>query len=714
MSVVRHIVRISYVIFVLALAVATFIEWQLGTSFAHEVIYGSWWFIAIIAVMSVASSVIFVRALRSNKPAMLVHLALLTILAGAFTTHILGVQGTMYLRKDVRTDVYLLDDGTMRKMPFGVTLTSFDVCYYPGTDAAMDYRSEIVTDDGLSHVVSMNNVFSSRGFRFYQNSYTDEGSVLTVNYDPLGIAITYLGYILLALGFILVLANPRGRFRTLLKSLSVCCLMFVVGGCVATEDSLLEDVPTTDEAQCVEESLLMLYNDRIVPIETYAIDFTLKVTGRRSYGGLTPMQFLLGWYSQPAMWDTVACIEVNETLPEECGISSDRRYISLAELFDGEGRYKLEPYFAHLSERPPKSVRLLNDKVQLLCMLTSGESMKLFPHNLADSSVLWRAAEGDSISETLVADLRNSLSCHDMALLTTTCESIATVQQSRGGESLPSATRIYTERCHNKLQLTKWLFMLCLTFGMIFLFVNIYAYSHNREYLTVRKIQTLLVVFFFVFQTTSLVMRAVISGNIPLASGHETMLFLSWSLLLVTLVMRNVIPLFRSMGMLLAGFTLLVAHIGLSNPHITPLMPVLHSPWLSSHVATIMMSYAIFVILAVNGVIGLTAIAEERSRKVADISLVLLYVAVVLLSVGIFIGAVWANESWGRYWAWDPKEVWALITLLVYAVPLHPSLVRTINNPKVLHIYLLCALSTVLMTYFGVNYLLGGMHSYGA
>ena len=187
------------------------------------------------------------------------------------------------------------------------------------------------------------------------------------------------------------------------------------------------------------------------------------------------------------------------------------------------------------------------------------------------------------------------------------------------------------------------------------------------------------------------------------------MLFLALSLSIVALFLRRRQFLLSASCLLMSGFALLVAHIAISNPHITPLMPVLHSPWLSLHVASVMIAYSLFTIIMLNGVI---ALATRRAEQSLRVSLLLLYVAVSLLSLGIFVGAVWAGESWGRYWGWDPKEVWALITLFVYVVPLHPSLVPALQSPRVAHIYLIAAFVTVLMTYFGVNYLLGGMHSY--
>lgn len=708
----RHTARIAYIVFVVTLATATFVEWQLGTTYVHETIYGAWWFVVLMAVLALSSVVIFWQALRRNKPAMIVHIALLTILCGALTTRLIGVQGTMFLREGVRSNMFVLPDGRMARMPFGLTLSSFDILYYPGTEAPMDYCSVVATDDGVEHSISMNKVFSSRGFRFYQSSYTSEGSVLAVNYDPFGIVVSYLGYLLLGVGLLLVLFNPRGRFRTLVKSLSAVVLLFLFTSCSASEDKLPNDVPTLDEVRCMDD-VLVLYNDRIVPFNTYASDFATKLTGRESYEGLSAEQLLLGWYSKPELWNEVPCLKLKDKLPDKCNISPDKSYVSLAELFDDEGRYILAPFFNSMNTRPPKAVADLNEKVQLIVMLTSDEALKLFPVQLSDSTTQWLSADSEGEMGVMLANFKYNLTNHHYDAFKSACDDIVAFQREHGGESLPSAFEIDIEKRYNALRITTWLFRLALTFGLLLLIVDIFLLSRQRRVEWLSRSETVLLVILFSVQTLSMLMRTIISGNLPMSSGHETMLFLAWSILLVTIIIRRLMPLFRPMGMLLAGFTLLVAHIGLNNPQITPLMPVLHSPWLSSHVASIMISYALFTIVAINSVAGLVIKEPSQQKRLSQISVMLLYPAVTLLSIGIFIGAVWANESWGRYWAWDPKEVWALITMLVYAVPLHPSLVPSIQRPHTMHIYLLCAFACVLMTYFGVNYLLGGMHSYG-
>ena len=217
-----------------------------------------------------------------------------------------------------------------------------------------------------------------------------------------------------------------------------------------------------------------------------------------------------------------------------------------------------------------------------------------------------------------------------------------------------------------------------------------------------------------VHTTLLLALRWYVSSHLPMSNGYETMQFMAWATLIVTLLMQKRFLPIRQFGPLLSSFALLVAMITDGNPQITQLMPVLQSPLLSVHVMVIMFSYALFGLMALIAIQGIAAHYRretEQESRLAALSLFLLYPAVALIAIGIFIGAVWANVSWGRYWSWDSKETWALITMLIYSAPLHSDL-KWLRRPLHIHIYMLLAFLSVLMTYFGVNYFLSGMHSY--
>ena len=230
-----------------------------------------------------------------------------------------------------------------------------------------------------------------------------------------------------------------------------------------------------------------------------------------------------------------------------------------------------------------------------------------------------------------------------------------------------------------------------------------------------RRITFCLLLTSFLFHTFGMILRTYISGRLPMSNGYETMQFMAWIIMLIALCLQHRFSLMACFGFLLSGFTLLVASIGQMNPQITPLIPVLSSPLLSLHVSLIMMSYALLGFIMLNGIAAIIYFRKNEEEQVERLTLlrrILLYPATLILALGIFIGAVWANISWGRYWAWDPKEVWALITLLIYGIAFHTQSIKVFRKPIFFHVFLIAAFTTVLMTYFGVNYFLGGMHSY--
>lgn len=715
------ILKILYCVFVISLAVATFVEWKLGTEFVTKNFYNSIWFMSLLGVLVATSIYFFVKRLKHNIPALLAHSALVIIAVGALLTHLTSVKGNLHLRVQVPQNQFVDSDGMMRKLPETIVLESFNIVNYPGTDTPMDFVSKILISDKDSATVSMNKVVSIDGYRLYQSSfdYDKQGSIFMVNYDPIGIPVTYFGYFLLFGSLISVLLTPNGKFRQIVKKLSLAtCLVLFLSSCAKADNINLPPAPSKEQAKEFSK-VCVFYHDRIVPLNTYATDFCLKITGKPKYKNLSAEQFLLGWLLYPEKWQYENVIKVKNPLPENCGVKVTNGYTSVAELYDSTGCYKL----INSNNKPTKGEIEISDKLQLIISLTEGSHLKIFPF-LIDGSIVW-CASTDQIPESVsigqkkmieewVKIARTAFDGKDSEVWNLIPLQIARYQLSVCQDFLPSPTIRRIEIAYNKIRPTTWLYRIQLTFGLVLLFLSIsQTLKDKNSWLSALMLKVIIV--FFVLQLLSLVFRGIISGTIPISNGYETMLFLALSILGVAFFVRRIQLILSSLCVLLSGFCLLVADIAISNPHITPLMPVLHSPWLSIHVMSVMIAYSLFTVITLNAIVALIVARkkdEVQIEKFKNINLVLLYPAIVLLSIGIFIGAIWANESWGTYWSWDPKEVWALITLLVYAVPLHGSLVVSLKKAKNLNIYLLCAFATVLMTYFGVNYLLGGMHSY--
>lgn len=672
-----------YICLVCLLAIATFLEQACGTDFVEKYIYHTFWFCCLWGILvALAVMALIRRQLWKHFPTLLLHGSFLVILAGAMLTFVSSRKGYVHLTVGNKVGSFVEQESGRRiDLPFTLLLDSFRVEHYPGTEAPADYVSHIRilrsgqdTDSAsCSRTVSMNRILSEQGFRFYQSSFDEDkrGSWLTVNYDPWGIGATYAGYVLLGISMIGLLFSHRGEFRRLmnhplLRKGGVFCLLLLAGS-MQVQGRTLPALSIRQADSLAYEQVI--YHDRVVPFNTLARDFVVKLTGRPSYAGLTPEQIIGGWLLRPEVWQYEPMIYIKNR--ELCRLLNLKTpYASVADLFDGQ-RYRLQDFWQGRQETGRKMSPLekaiveTDEKVGLILMLQKGTLIRPLPKD-------------DSV------------------------------------KPLP-LSKIRAELIYNRIPFSKCLFMFNLTVGLLAFFHLVYCglrHSSERSGLS-RRINRFLVVALyaaFLFQLFGYGLRWYVGGRIPLSNGYETMQFMALCTLVLACLFRRRFPFTVPFGFLLSGFALLVAHLGQMNPQITPLMPVLVSPWLSMHVSLIMMSYALFAFIMLNGILALCIRRHERMLML--LSRLLLYPANFFLGAGIFMGAVWANVSWGRYWAWDPKEVWALITFLVYGMAFHSKSLSAFRRPLFFHIYMIAAFLTVLMTYFGVNYVLGGMHSY--
>lgn len=672
-----------YICLVCLLAIATFLEQACGTDFVEKYIYHTFWFCCLWGILAALAVMALIRRqLWKHLPTLLLHGSFLVILAGAMLTFVSSRKGYVHLTVGNKVGSFVEQESGRRiDLPFTLLLDSFRVEHYPGTEAPADYVSHIRilrsgqdTDSAsCSRTVSMNRILSEQGFRFYQSSFDEDkrGSWLTVNYDPWGIGATYAGYVLLGISMIGLLFSHRGEFRRLmnhplLRKGGVFCLLLLAGS-MQVQGRTLPALSIRQADSLAYEQVI--YHDRVVPFNTLARDFVVKLTGRPSYAGLTPEQIIGGWLLRPEVWQYEPMIYIKNR--ELCRLLNLKTpYASVADLFDGQ-RYRLQDFWQGRQETGRKMSPLekaiveTDEKVGLILMLQKGTLIRPLPK---DGSV----------------------------------------------KPLP-LSKIRAELIYNRIPFSKCLFMFNLTVGLLAFFHLVYCglrHSSERSGLS-RRINRFLVVALyaaFLFQLFGYGLRWYVGGRIPLSNGYETMQFMALCTLVLACLFRRRFPFTVPFGFLLSGFALLVAHLGQMNPQITPLMPVLVSPWLSMHVSLIMMSYALFAFIMLNGILALCIRRHERMLML--LSRLLLYPANFFLGAGIFMGAVWANVSWGRYWAWDPKEVWALITFLVYGMAFHSKSLSAFRRPLFFHIYMIAAFLIVLMTYFGVNYVLGGMHSY--
>lgn len=731
-------------VLLVVLTLATVLEKLLGTDFVSTYVYSSLSFVLLWGVLSVCcSAYILKRKLRRRPQVFLLHLSFLLILAGAFVTWLCGERGTLHLQKGTVENSYLNSDEQKEEFPFRVSMKKFEVIYYTGTRAPMNFVTNLVITDPDGNTtegrVSMNRIFSYQNYRFYQSGYDadGEGTVLSISHDPYGIAVTYAGYALLLLSILLFFFDKHSDFRRLMNSgvlkRSVCIVLLglaTVPAMQAADAERPKALPKEVAAQF--GNLYVLYNNRVCPLQTLAKDFTMKLYGSATYRGLTPEQVFTGWIFYYSSWKDQPMIKIKISLARRM-LGTEGRYVSLSDYTDAQNQYKVDEavnrILAGEASADKRGIEEANEKYNLIAMLYSGKMLKLYPYRASAEEPLEWYAQADRLPQTMDEDeaifVRKSMSyVHEMVVkkdyegVSSLLAKIKVYQGKRAGDSLPGTARFNAEKWYNGMDYTKPMAISCIVIGLLaFIFYCRRMMERKHAGKGVTVVLDVLLAIVFIHLTAALVLRGYVSNHLPLSNGFETMQFMAWAVLLLTFLFQRRFSLALPFGFLLCGLALMVSMLGEGNPQITQLMPVLASPLLCIHVVIIMVAYSLLAFIMLNGI---TAVFLHFSRqdcsfeveRLQVISRLMLYPAVFLLTVGIFIGAVWANVSWGRYWGWDPKEVWALITMLVYALALHPASLPWFRRPMFFHLFSILAFLSVLITYFGVNFLLGGMHSY--
>ncbi len=764
-----------YIVVVVVMATATFVEHANGYR-----LYGEWWFSLLWALLTAVAVVYFLQQRVRRLFVVVLHLSFVVILLGAFLTHVFSRQGAVHLHIGEQTTQYASADGQLHTLPFTLRLDSFAVVYHKGTSAAADYESYLSLIDGhsataggpssttpassVSAMVSMNNICSHQGVRLYQASYDDDGrgSVLSVNSDPWGIPVTYTGYALLFIALIWMLIDPKGQYRQVLRSpllkrgvLSLA-LLLSFGGQVFSQAQTFRADPDGPRALPQETAerfgeLQILYNDRICPMETYALDFTKKLYGKRHYGDYSALQVLTGFLFFGDEWSQEPIVRIKSGELKEARQLDD--YCSVSQFFLPGVGYILGPYVQEYYRENQhdafhKQVAKVDDQLMLVMDLRQGKPLRLFPYTTPQGETTWYSpisqldtlqvpAEHQQFIRQFFNLLYEEVLAGHYADVNTYLDQLLRYQQKNAGTTIPDERVTKAEHAYNAVPFATILFMVNLTLGFLTLALFIYLLVRQRPIIKwIGWSFYALMALSFVVLTYCEALRWTISGTIPMSNGYETMLLMAWFIELITLSLYHRFHILLTFGFLLSGFFLLVSHISQMDPQIGRLMPVLDSPLLTIHVSVIMMSFALLSLTFICGVTALSLhlfsvrhspLALRRGdggeavgdggeasplSSLAMLSRVFLYPALTTLGLGIFIGAIWANVSWGAYWSWDPKEVWALITFMVYAVVVHTQSLPIFQRPLAYHLYVTLAFLTILMTYFGVNYILGGMHSY--
>ena len=752
---VKKIIFILYILVLVCMAAATIVEKSQGTDYAHAHYYGAWWFILIWAVLAALGAFYIIKRKVKCASTLALHLSFIIILAGALLTHISAKRGMIHLRIGQPTDTYMAQDEEQgmkeEKLPFSLCLQKFEAKMHDGTNAVADYSSKFTVidgDDKSEGEVSMNNIYSHRSYRLYQSSYDEDGkgSVLAINADPYGIPVTYTGYALLFISLVWMLFDPKGGYRKLLKSpllkkgALMAALILSMGNiqtlhAESATGNLQNAVLPKETAEKFGE-LHILYNDRICPVQTFALDFCKKIYGARSYQGLTAEQVLSGWVFYGNTWANEPFIKIKSGEMKTAMNLPD--YASLNTFFNREmGGYTIGPYVQEYyngqQDKFHQQAADIDGKIQIIMELREGISLKVLPYTFSKNvkatkdhsfikagTTTWfspvdklplavehqHALYIKNVFSLLYGDVQKG----NMDRVNIFFDKMLKYQEVSSGSSLPSKIQYQAERINNAFPFATILFMANLTLGFIALFYTIYRMTKKREIKVLNIALPILLGVSFLTLTFGLALRWIISGNIPMSNGYESMLTVAWFVMLISILMQLRIRIVMVFGFLISGFFLLVSHINQMDPAIGQMMPVLNSPLLSIHVSIIMMSYALLSLTFICGIMGICL--RSHGEELQALSRIFLYPALTTMGFGIFIGAIWANVSWGNYWSWDSKETWALITFMIYAVVVHTQSLPIFRKPLVYHIYITLAFLSIAMTYFGVNYFLTGMHSY--
>lgn len=752
---VKKIIFILYILVLVCMAAATIVEKSQGTDYVHAHYYGAWWFILIWAVLAALGAFYIIKRKVKCASTLALHLSFIIILLGALLTHVSAKRGMIHLRIGQPTDTYMAQDEEQgmkeEKLPFSLCLQKFEAKMHDGTNAVADYSSKFTVidgDDKSEGEVSMNNIYSHRSYRLYQSSYDEDGkgSVLAINADPYGIPVTYTGYALLFISLVWMLFDPKGGYRKLLKSpllkkgVLMTALILSMGNiqtlhAESATGNLQNAVLPKETAEKFGE-LHILYNDRICPVQTFALDFCKKIYGARSYQGLTAEQVLSGWVFYGNTWANEPFVKIKSGEMKTAMNLPD--YASLNTFFNREmggytiGQY-VQEYYNGQQDKFHQQAADIDGKIQIIMELREGVSLKVLPYTFTKNvkatkdhpfikagTTTWfspvdklpQAVEHQHALyiRNVFSLLNGDVKAGNTSRVNEFFVKMKKYQEVSSGNSLPTATQYKAERINNAFPFATILFMANLTLGFIALFYTIYRMTKKKEIKVLNIALPILLGVSFLALTFGLALRWIISGNIPMSNGYESMLTVAWFVMLISILMQLRIRIVMVFGFLISGFFLLVSHINQMDPAIGQMMPVLNSPLLSIHVSIIMMSYALLSLTFICGIMGICL--RSHGEELQALSRIFLYPALTTMGFGIFIGAIWANVSWGNYWSWDSKETWALITFMIYAVVVHTQSLPVFRKPLVYHIYITLAFLSIAMTYFGVNYFLTGMHSY--
>lgn len=637
-----------------------------------------------------------------------------------------------------------------KTLPFSIALKDFQMERYPGTNSAVSYASEVLVKDiekgvQFDYRIYMNHILNYRGYRFFQSSFdTDEkGTYLSVNHDFWGTWVSYLGYALLSLGMVLTFFHKQSRMQYLakkLKELRKASLIILLIS-LFSEKAIAQ---SKEHAAIFSTVIVQDMQGRMKPMHTLSREIMRKLYGKESYEGMNADQVVLNMYFQNQDWAYKPIIKIGEQTKKY--LELEGKYASYVDFFNKNGTYKLAAKLDTIFALQPvnqtvgdKELIKVDERLNILNMVFSGSIFKIIPIK-GDANNTWTGAQVQHhyadehqhglSTATLFFNkyaeyMKHALHSGDFSKPNELLQDLKTFQQKEAASILPSSTKVKAEIILNESNVFGRLALFNLLLGMVYLsLLFLSVFKSNFKSIQLSRILFLLLFIGFSLHTIGLGLRWYVSGRAPWSNGYESMIYIAWTTTLAGLIFAR-----KSLGGLAATLTLsaivlLIALLSYLDPEITPLVPVLKSYWLTIHVSLEAGSYGFLVLGAIIGIINLLLLSfanqknqQHIKRVVTELSYLsemILLGGILMLSTGTYLGGIWANESWGRYWGWDAKETWALVSILVYAFILHMRLVPGLKGHYAFNVASLFGLASIIMTYFGVNYYLSGLHSYAA
>ena len=643
--------------------------------------------------------------------------------------------------------------------PFVIKLREFQLERYPGSQSPASFAAEVTVldkDFSKDYRIYMNNVLDYKGYRFFQSSYDKDemGTILSVNHDRWGTYVSYLGYFLLALGMMMVFFSQKTRFTFLsnrlnkLKKKSLISILFLLSfNLLSAQETNLDSTLDANKIAYnhikVFETLLVQDNGgRIKPVNTVFAEYLRKISRKNTIVNQNSSQVILGMMNDPRLWSQVPMIKIShEKLKKLLDFKENRVPFKL--FFDEEGNYVLKDEVEIAYAKKPidrgkyeKDIIAVDERVNICFTIYNGGILRFFPLP-NDSNKTWYSATNNqyfssndslfvsNIMKMYFTSINTAINTSDWGTCDSVVSYISKFQYRYGVDVMPDAYKIDLEVLYNKVNIFSNLFMYYFMIGIVFLFLLLYQIFNNNKIIEkIILVVKWLIISGFIAQTAGLISRWIISGHAPWSNGYESMIYIAWATMLSGIMFSRRSYMTLAATSIVASLLLMVAHLNWLDPEITNLVPVLNSYWLMIHVAIITASYGFLSLGAILGLFSLWLIiftTKDNKSRIHDVLSELtlinersITIGLFMLTIGTFLGGVWANESWGRYWGWDPKETWALVSVLVYVFILHMRLIPALAGFYIFNLASLIGIWSIIMTYFGVNYYLSGLHSYAA